>query len=74
MLPSTVAFVEAANGSIVNKHLVVNNGRYDHQKLIRVEEWNDLTELPDSYWPDVGPTPQATKTGHTGICTRIQGN
>ena len=61
------------NGTLVDKHLVVNNGRYDHQSLIKVEEWNGLTELPEYFWPAVGPTPQTTQGGHGGVCRKIQG-
>ena len=63
----------ASNGTIANKHMVVNNGRYSHQKLIQTEQWNGYTEFPNHFWPPVGPTPQATDSGHAGVCREIQG-
>ena len=35
---------------------------------------NDFSyRLPDSWWPDFGPTPSADASGNTGICHDIYG-
>ena len=72
-LPTTIGFLSGGNASIVGQHYVVNNGRYDHQKLIQFEQFNGMTELPEHWWPNVGPTPGATEAGHKGVCKALTG-
>ena len=51
----------------------INSGKYGIEKFNHYVEVNGLTKLPDTWWPNFGPTPSAHKSGVPGICKDIVG-
>ena len=79
LLPGQVSNCEfgvfkGKNATKENSYYTVNNGRYEKYNFLMFEAFNGKTELPQSWWPDVGPTPSANSSGVKGICREIYGN
>jgi len=67
----TFGFFKGTNGS--KTWWKINNGKYNMDEYTQVLEFNGNSRLPDSWWPDFGPTPSADASGNTGICHDIYG-
>lgn len=75
-LPAEIAggtFALFTNGSLLNGWAKIDSGKYVLEKFNSYVEYNGMTRLPDSWWPDFGPTPSAHKSGIKGICKDIVG-
>jgi len=51
----------------------INSGKNSMDNYNQVLEFNGMTELPESWWGDFGPTPSADKSGLPGVCRDIIG-
>jgi len=75
-LPAEIAegtFALFTNASTLNGWAKIDSGKYMLEKFNSYVEYNGMTSLPDSWWPDFGPTPSAHKSGIKGICKDIVG-
>ena len=62
-LPTQFSLFMGKNGTLNNQWYKINNGRYEKNKLLYIDEFNGQSKLPDAWWPDVGPRPSATSSG-----------
>jgi len=51
----------------------INTGALTWERYGQVEKYQGAEELPEHFWPSLGPTPSAHKAGAKGECRRIQG-
>jgi hypothetical protein len=62
------------NATKLDSYYTVNNGRYEKHNFLMIEKYNGEETLPESWWPNVGPTPSANDSGVIGVCHDIYGN
>lgn len=51
----------------------INNGKIQVKNFNSFVEVNGETKLPETWWPEFGPTPSAQKSGVKGICRDVRG-
>merc|ERR1719192_582785 len=51
----------------------INTGALTWERYGQVEKYQGAEELPEAFWPNLGPTPSAHKAGAKGECRRIRG-
>jgi len=67
----TFGFFKGTNAT--QTYWKINSGKYNLDQYQRVLEFNGNSRLPDGWWPNFGPTPNAESSGLTGICHDILG-
>merc|ERR1711936_916294 len=67
----TFGFFKGTNAT--QTYWKINSGKYNLDQYQRVLQFNGNSRLPDGWWPNFGPTPNAESSGLTGICHDIVG-
>jgi len=67
----TFGFFKGTNAT--QTYWKINSGKYNLDQYQRVLEFNGNSRLPEGWWPNFGPTPNAESSGLTGVCHDIVG-
>ncbi|XP_023349462.1 lysosome membrane protein 2 isoform X2 [Eurytemora carolleeae] len=67
------AFFKGKNGTADNGWYKINSGIYDISKYQKIQEYNGLDRLPESWWGTLASTPSANRSGVTGYCHELVG-
>ena len=62
----TLGFYKGKNQTKLGNYRMINNGNLVHEKYLNIEELNGNSELPESWWPHIAPTPSAKDSGIKG--------
>jgi len=67
----TFGFFKGTNAT--QTYWKINSGKYNLDQYQRVLEFNGNSRLPDNWWPNFGPSPNADSSGMPGVCHDIVG-
>jgi len=72
-LPDEIALLASANTSIGDEYYTINNGRFDRNKLLNIENFLGSEKLPEEWWPRGPQRPSAYEAGFDGMCRDVFG-
>ena len=58
---------------MANQYYTINTGDRVRERYSQVTRFNGESQLPESWWSPMGPTPSLHRAGYGGMCRGIHG-
>ena len=58
---------------MANQYYTINTGDRVRERYSQVTRFNGQSQLPESWWSPMGPTPSLHRAGYGGMCRGIHG-